>query len=172
MLTLGPSQQRCVREGRGLLSAHKERGPQSMKSTGASTAWGRGQPLSGSAWPEWVSAPCPAQRGSQGPPPVGRQSGAGRQSAWCPAHTSVSRMTPGAQLHTGRWEGSVVAPCVLSGAPIPGSWTVRNWAAEQGAGSGQASEALHSCPSRPHLSLEKPSSVRQSLRPKTLGPPI
>ena len=77
---------------------------------------GSGQPLSGSAWPQWVSTPGPAQRGSQGPPPIGRQSGAGGQSAWCPAHTSVSRMTPGAQLHTGRKYGR---PVCLSRGPHP-----------------------------------------------------
>ena len=91
-----------------------------MKSTRASTGWGHGSPLSGSAWPEWVSAAGPTWRGLQGPLLSGGRVGQAGRGTWCPTHTSVSRMTPGPQLHTGLWEGSVVVPCVSSGPPPPG----------------------------------------------------
>lgn len=93
---------------------------------------------------------------------------AGR-GVWCPTHTSVSRMTPGAQLHAGRWEGSMVAPCVSSGPQPPGRGPLAT-----GLPSGRRAKlhpllpTLHSCPSCPCPSLEKPSSVRQSLWLKTL----
>lgn len=78
-------------------------------------------------------------------------------------------MTPGAQLHTGHWEGSMVAPCVSSGPQPPGRGPLAT-----GLPSGGRAKlhllfpTLHSCPSCPCPSLEKPSSVRQSLWLKTL----
>lgn len=66
---------------------------------------------------------------------------AGR-GAWCPTDTSVSRMTPGAQLHTGCWGGNVVAPCVSSGPPPPGHGPL----ATRLPSGGRASEASSTAP--------------------------
>lgn len=66
---------------------------------------------------------------------------AGR-GAWCPTDTSVSRMTPGAQLHTGRWGGNMVAPCVSSGPPPPGHGPL----ATRLPSGGRASEASSTAP--------------------------